>query len=74
MSRAINLTMAFDAIVKHCEDKSIDISVLEPLPDGGFRLVCSSVYGAEQIRSNLARQIMKGDPRREKSRPRTPLW
>jgi hypothetical protein len=74
MSRAINLAMAVDAVVKHCGDKSINISALETLPEGGVRLVCSSVYGAEQIRATLGRHIMGGQPRRVKFRPRSPLW
>lgn len=74
MSRAVNLTMALDAVVKHCHDKSIDISVIEALPGGGVRLVCSSSYGAEQVRRKLRNHLIAGDPRREKFRPRTPLW
>jgi hypothetical protein len=74
MSRAVNLTMALDAVVKHCHDKSIDISVVEPLPDGGVRLVCSSSYGAELIRRTLRSHLIAGDPRRERFRPRSPLW
>lgn len=74
MTRAINLAMAEADIVKHCRDKNIGISTIEALPDGGVRLVCSSVYGAEQIRGKLARHMMAGDPRRERFRPRTPLW
>jgi hypothetical protein len=74
MSRAINLAMGESAIVKHCGDQGIGISVLEALPEGGTRLVCASVYGAEQIRLKLKRHIMDADARREKCRPRTPLW
>lgn len=74
MSRAVNLAMAEDAIVKHCNDKGIDISVLEALPGGGVRLVCSSGEGAEQVRTKLKRHVMAGDPRRAAYRPRTPLW
>lgn len=74
MTRAVNLAMAVAAVVKHCEDKGIAISVLEALPEGGVRLVCSSVDGADQIRSKLRRHILADDARRQKIRPRTPLW
>ena len=74
MSRAINLDMAEGAIVKHCSDKGIGISVLETLPGGGMRLVCDSAYGAEQIRSQLKRHVLAMDTRRAAFRPRTPLW
>lgn len=74
MSRAINLAMREEAIVKHCRQHHVGISVLEALPGGGTRLVCDSVYGAEQIRGSLKRHMMDGDPRRTHIRPRTPLW
>ena len=74
MSRAVNLAMREEAIAKHCRDEDIGISVLEALPGGGVRLVCDSVYGAEQIRLKLKRHMIDGDPRRAQLRPRTPLW
>jgi hypothetical protein len=74
MTRAVNLAMAEADIIKHCNDKGIGISALETLPQGGVRLVCSSVDGAEQVRTKLRRLMIAGDPRREKFRPRTPLW
>ena len=74
MSRAVNLAMAEDAVVKHCHSQDIAISALEALPEGGVRLVCASVDGAEQIRTKLKRHMIAGDPRRAKYRPRTPLW
>lgn len=74
MSRSINLNLAKDAIVKHCNEKGIGISVLEALPEGGIRLVCDSSFGAEQIRAKFKRQILAEDSRRAAFRPRTPLW
>jgi hypothetical protein len=74
MSRALNLAMTEAEVVKHCHDKEIAISTLEALPDGGTRLVCMSNYGAEKIRSNLKARIIDEDARRERFRPRRPLW
>lgn len=74
MSRAVNLAVAEDALVKHCDSQGIAISVIEALPGGGVRLVCSSMDGAEQIRSKFKRQVMDADTRRAEFRPRTPLW
>jgi hypothetical protein len=74
MSRAFNLAMTEAEVVKHCADKSIAISALEALPDGGMRLVCMSGYGAAQIRSKLKSRIMQGEVRRERFRPLRPLW
>jgi hypothetical protein len=74
MSRAVNLSMSEDALLQHCHDQAIDISAMEALPGGGTRLVCASVYGAEQIRRKFKRHILDEDTRRAKFRPRTPLW
>ena len=74
MSRALNLAMTEAEVISHCRDKSIAISALEPLPDGGVRLVCMSGYGAAQIRSKLKTRIIDGAVRRERVRPRRPLW
>ena len=74
MSRALNLAMSEADIVKHCADKSIAISALEALPDGGVRLVCMSGYGAAQIRSKLKRHLIQGEVRRERFKPARPLW
>jgi hypothetical protein len=74
VSRAFNLAMTEADVIKHCRDKSIAISALEALPDGGVRLVCMSGYGAAQIQSNLNRHIIEGEVRRERFRPVRPLW
>ncbi|MFL6741964.1 MAG: hypothetical protein ACJ8D6_05150 [Sphingomicrobium sp.] len=74
MSRAFNLAMTEADVVKHCAEKSIGISALEALPDGGVRLVCTSGYGAEQIRAKLKRHIIEGEVRRKRLRPARPLW
>ena len=47
---------------------------LEKLPDGGVRLVCSSGTGANKIRTQLRRHIIKGDVRRALFRSTSPLW
>ena len=74
MSRAFNLAMTEADVIKHCADKSIAISALEALPDGGTRLVCMSGTGAAQIRTGLKRRIIAGEVRRERLRPARPLW
>ena len=74
MSRAFNLAMTESEVVEHCRSKSIAISAIEALPDGGVRLVCMSGHGAAQIRSKLKRQIIDGEVRRERFRPLRPLW
>lgn len=74
MSRALNLSMTEAEVIKHCAAKSISISSLEALPDGGVRLVCMSGFGAAQIRSKLKARIMAANVRRERFRPMSPQW
>jgi len=74
MSRALNLSMTEAEVIEHCASKSIGISALEKLPDGGVRLVCMSSFGAAQIRMKLKSQIMPDNVRRERFRPVSPLW
>lgn len=74
MSRAINLAMTEAEVIQHCADKSIAISVLEKLPDGGVRLVCKSSFDAVHVRSKLKARIMDDNVRRAPRRPTTPLW
>lgn len=74
MSRALNLAMTRAEVIKHCTEKSIAISALETLPDGGVRLVCMSGHGAAQIRTRLKGRIIEDAVRRERLRPLGPLW
>ena len=48
MTRAFNLAMTEAEVVQHCRDKSIAISAIEALPDGGVRLVCMPRVTADQ--------------------------
>jgi hypothetical protein len=74
VSRAVNLAMTEAQVVHYCRTKSIAISALESLPDGGVRLVCMSSYGAAKIRSKLKGHIIADDARRQLFRPVHPLW
>ena len=74
MSRALNLAMSEADVIKHCADKSIAISAIEALPGGGTRLVCTSGYGAAQIKAKLKTRIMEGTVKREMFGRRRPMW
>ena len=74
MSRAFNLAMSEADVIKHCTDKAIGISVLEPLPGGGTRLVCLNGHGAAQIQAKLKTRIIEGEVRREQFVRRRPMW
>ena len=74
MSRALNLSLTVAQVDRHCRENGVAISALEALPEGGTRLVCMSNYGAAQIRLKLKGQIIEGEVRRERFRPRHPQW
>ena len=69
MSRAVFLDMAEKTVIAHCEAEKIGISSIGKIPTGGTRLVCMSVGGAAQIRSQLKSKLMKGDAAREQHGP-----
>jgi hypothetical protein len=74
MSRAINLSLGEADVVSRCLTERVGVSAIESLPEGGVRLVCMSVKGAELIRRKLKSHIIKGEVKRERHRPTRPLW
>jgi hypothetical protein len=74
MSRAFNLSLGEADVVSRCLTERVGVSAIESLPEGGVRLVCMSVKGAELIRRKLKSHIIKGEVKRERHRPTRPLW
>ena len=74
MSRVVMLSLDEDQVVSKCAAAEVGVSAIERLPEGGVRLVCMSSDGAETIRRKLKSNLIKTEPRRERHRPRTPLW
>ena len=64
MSRAMNLTLTEAKVRSLCDQSGVSISAIEPLPDGGCHLVCTTGDGAEQIRTKLKKFIVEGQVRR----------
>ena len=64
MSRAINLQMTEDEARAQCANRSIGISAIERLPEGGVRLVCMSVEGAALLRRRLKALILSDEAKR----------
>ena len=64
MSRVVNLSISETAARDHCQSRNIGVSALERLPDGGFRLVCTSGLGAEEVRRTLKTKLLKDPVRR----------
>ena len=74
MSRAINLQMTEAEAREQCSSRSIGVSAIEKLPDGGVRLVCMSVEGAARLRRRLKSSIMSDTARRTAFSTRRLPW
>ncbi|HXH00504.1 MAG TPA: hypothetical protein VNI79_08875 [Sphingomicrobium sp.] len=74
MSRAINLQMSEAEAREQCATRSIGVSAIESLPDGGVRLVCMSSEGAALLRRRLKSQIIGGTVRRTAISSRRLPW
>lgn len=70
----MNVALPEADVLSTCQSEKIGVSAIEKLPDGGVRLVCMSTAGADRMRQKFKSQLIKGDPAREKLRPRSPLW
>jgi len=74
MSRALFLDLDEGAVIARCQTEKVGVSAIEPLPQGGVRLVCMSGDGAALIRRKLKSHLISGEVTRAKHRPTTPLW
>ncbi len=74
MSRAINLNLSEADAREQCSNRSIGISAIESLPDGGVRLVCMSSEGAALLRRRLKSQIISDTVRRTANSTRRLPW
>jgi hypothetical protein len=72
--RAIHLSMEEGDVIARCLKENVGISAIERLPQGGVRLVCKSVDGADLIRVKLKARVIAGNVVRERHRPTSPLW
>jgi hypothetical protein len=74
MSRALNLKLSEADAREQCSTRSIGISAIESLPDGGVRLVCMSSEGAALLRRRLKSQVIGDDARRTAHGSRRSPW
>jgi hypothetical protein len=70
----MQLAMSESEALAHCQAAKVAVSAIEPLPEGGVRLVCSSSDGAERIRKKFKAKIIGDERARQRYRPLTPLW
>lgn len=64
MSRALNLALPEEEVVATCLKQGVSISAIERLPTGGTHLVCTTSEGAEEIRLQFKKHIIKGAVKR----------
>jgi hypothetical protein len=74
MSREILVAMSDGDVVAKCLAAKVGVSVIERIPAGGVRLVCTSVSGADMMRKTFKAHIIDGIVVRQKLRPDRPFW
>lgn len=74
MSRVLLVALDEDQVVAKCASEKVGISVIERLPAGGVRLVCSSGDGAARMTRKLKSHLIKEPVVRTAHRPASPLW
>ena len=74
MSREMFLSLDEKQVIARCQKENVGISVIEPLPGGGTRLVCNSGDDAVSLRHKLKSNLLTGTVERARVRPRRPLW
>ncbi len=74
MSRALYISLDEGDVISRCQSRKVGVSAIECLPQGGVRLVCMSVDGADRMRSALRSHLIKDGAMRLRHRPTRPLW
>jgi hypothetical protein len=74
MSRVLFVSLDESQVVAKCHAAKVGISVIESLPGGGVRLVCSSSDGAARMTRTFKSHLMDQSAERQRHRPATPLW
>lgn len=58
MSRAITLTATVVEVTDYCTKQKIAISVIEPLPSGGTRVVLNNLADADTMRRGMKARLI----------------
>jgi len=56
----MNVTLPEADVTALCKSMGVVISAIEPLPEGGTRLVCVSPDGADKMRKKLKKNLIDG--------------
>jgi hypothetical protein len=58
MSRAMNVALPEPEVQALCRQSGVSVSAMEPLPQGGCHLVCTTGEGADTMRAALADHLI----------------
>jgi len=60
MSRAVTIDAPMQTVTELCEKHAIGISVIEPLPSGGTRVVLNNSDDAARVRLSMKAMLIDG--------------
>ena len=63
-TRAVNVSAPPEAVQQLCQKKDIAVSAIEPLADGGTRVVLTTMDGAETIREAFKAKLLPRNAKR----------
>ncbi|MFM2301775.1 MAG: hypothetical protein RLZZ84_1511 [Pseudomonadota bacterium] len=65
MSRAMNIALPQAEVLAECQARGVKVSAIEVLPGSvGTHLVCTTIEGADEIRSRLHDRLILGKVKR----------
>lgn len=60
MTRVVSVNVAPEAVTAVCDKLGVAISVIEPLPSGGTRVILNNSVDAEKVRHDMRTKLITG--------------
>lgn len=73
-ARALFVSLDEKTVVSRCGKADVTISAIEKLPQGGVRVVCTSVDGATVMKKKFKSHLLPETVARQAYRPTAPTW
>jgi hypothetical protein len=73
-ARALFVSLDERTVVSRCGKADVAISAIEKLPQGGVRVVCTSVDGATVMKKKFKSHLLPETVARQAYRPTAPTW
>jgi hypothetical protein len=73
-ARALFVSLDERTVVSRCGKADVTISAIEKLPQGGVRVVCTSVDGATVMKKKFKSHLLPETVARQAYRPTAPTW